>query len=97
MNIPKGAIRTEAEIHNLGRCDVWEASRKHSQGRPNRSTITGNTGIQQPGHYHYFQVLVDEYYKDIRSMLDRNIPTLNGYNDWFLFSKLEEAEAYLKA
>lgn len=100
---PQGAIQTTDELRKYLGKNIWQASRTYQIctkrqlqtigiDPKSRSLITkkpyaywtsgsgpGNADIE--GHRH--------------SRVDHNIDALNGYNDWFLFHKEEDARAYV--
>ena len=102
---PKGAIQTVEQLRALGRnAVIFAASCAYSCGVTEAIELSGATGVKthaDGGEYHFFEVIYrhsngDFNFSDTRSLLDANIP-FNGYNDWFVFVKEEDARAYLDA
>ena len=91
--VPKGAITT---INGLIACKgkiIWRASRKHTRELENWSEyfITGNIGLD--GTYYWYEYKQGDHLQRA-SLLDANAMP-NTYNDWYFFSAIEDARAYL--
>ncbi len=98
MNYPVGAINTiEDFIAHTGK-PMWHVSQLFSNRSLGYSkmTFTGNMKIEMlsSGPSPFFECIADGF-KNYRSLNDCNIGRNFGYNDWFLFTNIEDARKYL--
>lgn len=104
---PKGAITSIDQLFKVAGKPLWRISRKHfdSVDLNNPRYFNGKIGIEfkykgTPEEYRYHWVTFENETGsgtwERMSLIDHNL-IRNTYNDWFLFHRKEDAEAYFNS
>ena len=99
-NRPEGCINSINELLELPiGVKLYKVSRKFCREVGNPQVFEGIIGAERSSNnknyrYYYYEFTHSDGFKSKTSLMDANV-IHNNYNDWYLFSKIEDARKYL--